>query len=83
MIRKPLTIITINNDPTANALKPGTEQLIKGFKESNKTTRSLATRAKRPYSRKKEAAYLRKQRSEWNSAGMGKVLRGGYKNFGS
>ena len=32
MIRKPLTTITINNDPTANALKPGTQALMKGIK---------------------------------------------------
>lgn len=33
MIRKPLTTITINNDPTANGLKHGTRQLTAGLKQ--------------------------------------------------
>ena len=53
MIRKPLTTVTINNDPTANALKPGTEQLIKAFKigdreEAERIPRGLTTWTKDP-----------------------------------
>lgn len=42
MIRKPLTTITINNDPTANALKPGTQQLIKGIKGQHEAGQKIA-----------------------------------------
>ena len=53
MIRKPLTTITINNDPTSNALKHGTKQITAGLK-------SLRSDRDPFYSRKEMAGSLKK-----------------------
>ena len=72
MIRKPLTTITINNDLTGNALKPGTQRLIKGFKFGD----SVMPVKKGNAIRQKAAEYRSRQKKDWGSADISESYQG-------
>lgn len=80
MIRKPLTTITINNDPTANALKHGTEKLMKGLKVAKSAWRKDAVKSGSGFgkhARKMVAGSIKQQKGQWGSA----RIRQGYKDL--
>lgn len=81
MIRQPLTTITINNDPTGNALKPGTQQLMKGFKTAKSSWRNDAVKTEGSFGKsvkKKIAGSIKQQKKQWGSA----KIRSGFKGLG-
>lgn len=81
MIRKPITTITINNDPTANTLKPGTEKLMKGIKVAKSAWRKDAVKSGEGFGKtvkKKIAGSIKQQKKQWGSA----KIRGGFKDLG-
>ncbi len=82
MIRKSITTITINNDPLQiNALKLGTQKLMKGMKIAKSAWKKDARGYGETFgksARKKMAGHIKQQKSQWGSA----RIRQGYKDLG-
>ena len=82
MIRQPLTTITINNDPTANALKSGTQQLIKGTKIARAAYKKYGAETGIGFGKHAKKAIAESIRTGKSIHGS-KVIRQGYKDLGS